>query len=187
MPIKTPGKHFYSDSPIKAFIKWRRVRRGRKNIVATLMLTSMIDVFAVLVLFLLQNFSATGEVLFIQKDIKLPAATRAMEIERAPVITISRDKITLEGEMVGESFTENIEKLTAENWEIQKLGFKLESMKNVYYLDKGIKFPGRINVQADKDLPFVLIKRVMFTCTQAGYFNINFAVIKELNEKEKKI
>ena len=52
-------------------------------------------------------------------------------------------------------------------------------MRQIHYDEKNIKFPGKIIVQADKDLQFVLIKRVMFTCAQAGYFNINFAVSKE--------
>ena len=125
MPIRTPGKHAYSDSPIQAIISWRKTRRGRKNVVATLMLTSMIDVFAVLVIFLLQNFSATGEMLFIQKDIKLPSAKRAVDLERVPVVTISKEKITLEGEEVGKSFQANLEKLTEENWEIEDLTKKL--------------------------------------------------------------
>jgi biopolymer transport protein ExbD len=179
MPIRSPGRHSYSDSPISAIIRWRKTRRGRKNVIATLMLTSMIDVFAVLVIFLLQNFSATGEILYMQKDIKLPSARRPAEIERVPIVTLSSEKITLEGELVGPSFVGNIDKLTAENWEISALTNKLNIMRKIHYDDKGIKFPGKINIQADKDLPFILIKRVMFTCAQAGYFNINFAVIKE--------
>lgn len=177
MAIKTPGKHFTSGSAVHAIIKWRKSRRGRKSVMATLMLTPMIDVFAVLTLFLLANFSATGEVLFMQKDIKLPEAQRAEPIERAPVVTISKEKIALEGDIVGKSFTDAIGKLSADNWEIAKLTKMLEDIKYRYYDSKNIPFPGKINIQADKDLPFLLIKRVMFTCTQAGYFNINFATL----------
>jgi len=187
MSIKTPGKHFTSTSAVHAIIKWRRQRRSRKSVMASLMLTPMIDVFAVLTLFLLANFSATGEVLFMQKDIKLPEAIRASAIERAPVVTVSKKKIALEGDYVGESFTQNIDKLTAENWEINRLTDMLEDIRRRYYDDKGLEFPGKINIQADKELPFLLIKRVMFTCTQAGYYNINFAVNKGMEKKKSKL
>lgn len=179
MSIKAPGKHFYSDSPVKAMINWRKTRRHRKSVVASLMVTPMIDIFAVLTLFLLANFSASGEILFMQKDIKLPKATKSSDIERAPVVTISKNKIALEGEDVGESFIGRVDQLSEKNWEIEKLSLKLLSIKKVYYDDKGLKFPGAIIIQADKDLEFLLIKRVMFTCTQAGYYNINFAVLKD--------
>ena len=181
MPIKTPGKHFYSQSPIQAMIHWKRSRRRRKSVVATLMLTPMIDVFAVLTLFLLANFSATGEVLFMQKDIKLPKAERALEIQRSPVVTISKARITLEGENMGESFIDKVDKLSFENWAIPQLTEKLEQYRQKFYTDRNINFPGRVIIQADKDLEFVLIKRVMFTCVKAGYYNINFAVIKSDN------
>ncbi|HEY0839941.1 MAG TPA: biopolymer transporter ExbD, partial [Vulgatibacter sp.] len=36
---------------------------------------------------------------------------------------------------------------------------------------------GDINIQADKQVPFKIIKKVMYSANQAGYFNINFAVI----------
>ena len=186
MAIKTPGKHFTSGSAVHAIIKWRKSRRGRKSVNAGLMLTPMIDVFAVLTLFLLANFSATGEVLFMQKDIKLPEATRANAIERAPVVSITKDQIALEGEYVGKSYTRDIEKLSIENWEIAQLTDKLEQIRKKYYDDKGLEFPGKINIQADQELPFLLIKRVMFTCTQAGYYNINFAVNRVAPEKEGK-
>jgi biopolymer transport protein ExbD len=35
-------------------------------------------------------------------------------------------------------------------------------------------FPGDVYVQADKGVHFGVIKRVMFSCTAAGYTNINF-------------
>jgi biopolymer transport protein ExbD len=42
-----------------------------------------------------------------------------------------------------------------------------------------------INIQADQDIPFAVIKRVMYTCAAAGYYNINFAVLSEEESKAK--
>jgi biopolymer transport protein ExbD len=38
-------------------------------------------------------------------------------------------------------------------------------------------FRGLINVQADRRIPFKVIKRVMFACNQSGFGNINFAAL----------
>ena len=34
-----------------------------------------------------------------------------------------------------------------------------------------------MNIQADKAVPFRIVKRVMYSCGVAGYFNINFAAL----------
>ena len=117
MPITIPGQ-----LQAGQLIKQRKgafIRRSRRNMYAALMLTSLIDVFSILVIFLLQNFSATGDVMFINKDIKLPRASRAREIIRAPVITVSTTSILLEGKKVSESSSGGT--LTEQNWLLGKL------------------------------------------------------------------
>src|SRR5262249_289577 len=61
-------------------------------------LTSMIDMFTILVIFLLMNFSATGEIFFIQKNVKLPEATHSKPLETAPLISISSRGVELQAQ-----------------------------------------------------------------------------------------
>ena len=88
MAIQTPGKR-----PAKRFLKSKvmsgKFGKGRKGSSADLQLTSMVDMFTLLVIFLLANFSASGEVLFMSKEIQLPTASHGTEIERAPVVAIT--------------------------------------------------------------------------------------------------
>src|SRR5207253_8473724 len=60
----------------------------------------------ILVIFLLLNFSATGEIFFIQKNLKLPEATHFKPLEGLPLITVSAAGVTLEAENVGDNRSE---------------------------------------------------------------------------------
>jgi biopolymer transport protein ExbD len=72
--------------------------------VADLLLTPLIDMFVILVVFLIMNFSASGELVSISKDIQLPKAkTVTSELERAPIIQISANTVAIEGVKVGDA------------------------------------------------------------------------------------
>ena len=101
MPIKKPGK--------KPFAPWLKdfkalSKGGKKHTkAADILLTPLIDMFVLLVVFLIMNFSATGELVTISKDIKLPKASTTKMLERAPIIQISAKTVAVEGFKVGDS------------------------------------------------------------------------------------
>src|SRR5512143_584014 len=101
MPIVQPGKR-----PAKRLQRSKvfggKMSGGRKNTNAELNVVPMVDMMTMLVIFLLQQFSATGEVLFMQKDIKLPDARHGQQIEVAPVVAISAAQVVVSGQKVAE-------------------------------------------------------------------------------------
>src|SRR5512141_873529 len=101
MPIVTPGKR-----PAKRFEKSKilggKFGRGHKPTNADLNVVPMVDMMTMLVIFLLQQFSATGEVLYMQRDIKLPDARHGQQIEVAPVVAISAAQVVVSGQKVAE-------------------------------------------------------------------------------------
>jgi biopolymer transport protein ExbD len=171
-PGKRPGERIAAS---KVFAK--KFTRGKRNGNAGLMLTSLVDMFMIIVIFLLQNFSATGEVLYMSKDIKLPDAAHGVQLERAPVISVSSDAVTFEGRQV--AATDELVK--GELLNVPELEDALRDEKRRYELvhadDPDHPFRGLVNVQADKQIPFRIIKRVMFACNQSGFGNINFAAL----------
>ena len=182
MAIKVPGKR-----PSVRFQKSKvmsgKFGKGRRGTNADLQLTSMVDMFTLLVIFLLSNFSATGEVLFMSKDIQLPQASHGTVIERAPVVAITDNYIGLEGQKVVD-----VDQISHDEiLNIQQLEDSLRDLKKreelVYQLDKEHQFDGKVNIQADKRTHFKIIKRVMYSCAMAGYGNINFAVLQGKQDK----
>src|SRR5918912_2026769 len=78
----------------------KKFARSKKNGYAGLMLTSLVDMFTIIVIFLFMNFSANGEVLYMSKDIKLPDAWHGAQLERAPVVSVSPESVTFDGRLL---------------------------------------------------------------------------------------
>ena len=81
--IEKPGPRLGKHVPLK-FV--RAGGHGKKSGYAELNLTSMVDMLTILVVFLLQTFSASGELLSVQKNIVLPEAQNFKDLEQAPII-----------------------------------------------------------------------------------------------------
>lgn len=140
-------------------------------------LVPMIDIFILMIIFLIQQFSADGDLLFMTDRIQMPEAANYEQLERAPVIQISPDDVSLEGILI--SSTSEID--SQELWNIPKLEEELRDQKKAFEslrsAQSGEDFRGDINIQADVSVPFKVLKKVMYSANQAGYFNINFAVL----------
>jgi len=177
MPIVTPGKR-----PAKRFEKSRilggKMGRVHKSVNAELNVVPMVDMMTMLVIFLLQQFSSTGEVLYMQKDIKLPDAQHGQLIEVAPVVAISAQQVVVTGVKVADipdldrdSGYLNIPALE------ERLRDEKKRWEFIHKQDPSSKWDGVVNIQADKAVPFRIVKRVMYSCGVAGYFNVNFAAL----------
>ncbi|MDP3234483.1 MAG: biopolymer transporter ExbD [Myxococcales bacterium] len=182
MAIEAPGKRYgkrLQHSKIFGHLG------GHKNINADLNVTPLVDMFVILVLFLIANFSATGEILAMSKDIELPEASNTDELQLAPVVQVSKDQVIVSGTSVG-----RVDDLTREDYlNIPQLEEKLRDMKKQFEdlhnaaNDSGA-FKGDVNIQADKKVQFRIIKRVMFSCAAAGYGNIAFATMAASTKDE---
>jgi len=176
MPIVTPGKR-----PAKRFEKSRilggKMARGHKPTNAELNVVPMVDMMTMLVIFLLQQFSSTGEVLYMQKDIKMPSAQHGQTIDLAPVVTISASEIAVVGKKVAD--IADLERDTVMN--IPGIEESLRDEKKkwdfIHQQDPNKRWDGIVNIQADKNIPFRFVKRAMFSCAVAGYFSVNFATL----------
>ncbi len=183
MPIVQPGKR-----PARRLQRSRvfggKMAGGRKNTNAELNVVPMVDMMTMLVIFLLQQFSATGEVLFMQKDIKLPDAQHGQMLEVAPVVAISSIQVVVTGQKVAD--VADLERDSG-YLNIPQLEERLRDEKKRWDFihqndpDRDKNWKGDLNIQADVKVPFRLVKRVMFSAAQAGYFNVNFATLDQSN------
>lgn len=175
MPIIVPGKRF--GPRLQASRIFGKHGHGKKGVFADLLITPLVDMFVIIVLFLIANFSATGEVLFMTKDIQLPNSEHGTDIEMKPVIQVSKTAILVQGEVIAQ--VADIER--ADFLNIPALEERLRDMKKdlemLHEGDSSGGFKGEVNIQADKEVPFNSIKRVMFSANQAGYFSLNFATL----------
>ena len=71
--------------------------------IAGLTLTSMVDMFSLLVIFLLQTFSTSPELVMVSKGVSLPAAITGRELDDAPVLAISNEEVYLDQKLLGKT------------------------------------------------------------------------------------
>jgi len=176
MPVQTP-KRRPAFKPI-GVLRSGPFGHGKKGVYAELNLTPMIDTFTVMVIFLLQSFSASGELMFIQKDLKPPDAEQTQLLnERGPVVTILRNGILLEGKSIG-----NYEELMDETQPgVPELAEKLTQIrerdeKMFGAANPAEGFKGTVLVQADKATNFMFVRKVIFAINEAGWVHVQFAV-----------
>ena len=175
MPIHAPHARLYDSINLES-AKAKLGHTGRKSVYEALNLVAYIDMMTMLVIFLLMSFNATGEILFIQKNIVLPEAHNWTDLERAPVMSITKEVVTLNGEQVASA--EDLMKDSATgDAKISELYERLVQLKNNYkLLHPTEQFDGRAIIQADKGVEFKALKKVMYSAATAGYNNVNFAV-----------
>ena len=175
MAIHAPHARLFSSIKLEA-ASAKLSKAGRKSLYEALNLVAYIDMMTMLVIFLLMSFSATGEVLFVQKNIVLPEALNWTDLERAPVIAISADVVTLDGKQMA-TMDQLLAESTSGDFKIAELHDLLVISKNNYkLLHPTEEFNGVAIIQSDKNVEFKALRKVMFTAQVAGYNNVNFAV-----------
>ena len=156
----------------------RRMKRMSRNrqVVTRMNLTSLMDVFTILVFFLLVN-SASTEVLETPKQITLPASVVEDKPRETVVIFISPEEVTVGGNAVVR--TEDV--LAMEGQNVPEIGKRLAEVSNSII---GVRTQAAVENQevtilADRSVPFRVIKKVMSTCTGEGYGRISLAVLQK--------
>jgi biopolymer transport protein ExbB len=185
-PIKSPGPHLRNFVGLGKGHGGKGGGHGRKSTFASLQLTPMIDMFIVVLIFLLMTFSAEGQILVVSRDIKLPFAEKVEKLQRAPIVAISYPEndptggvVTLDGSEV--STARELMEDDSPDWKISKLSEQLEVKKHNWKMTNPDKqFPGEVIVQADQNVDFKIIKKVMYSCGLAGYVNVHFAVSQKV-------
>ncbi len=159
----------------------RRMKRmnGTKKKVGGLSLVSLMDVFTILVFFLLTN-TATDEVLKDPKEIELPEAVVEAKPRETIVIFVSQNDILMQGELVmktAEALAEKKDILSPITAKLQ------EQRKNVIGVStKAVADSKEVTVLADRKVPFFLLKKIMSSSTAAGYGKISLAVIQKASQ-----
>lgn len=135
-------------------------------------LTSLIDVMTILLVFLIKSFSVEGNLITPSVDLVLPISTSKKPPRPVPSIEITKNAVISEGEVIANlrDFAKN-DSLLIQNlydWMI------IEKSKI-----KDFKISREILIQSDKEIEFNIVKRVMFTCSKAGFSDFSVLVLEE--------
>lgn len=153
----------------------RRLRRGGTKSTPGLNLVSLMDIFTILVFFLMVNASEV-EILETSTAIKLPDSISEDKPEDRISIEVSNNELLLQGEVIG-----NVPDILASNEPmIEVLVSELTKTKADNTRDNA---PQKVTIMGDKSLPYELLKRVMLSCQTANFRHIALAVNQVTQEE----
>lgn len=156
----------------------RRINRMKRNRtkVTKMNLTSLMDVFTILVFFLLVN-SGSVEVMEAPKQVTLPESVMEEKPRETVVIFVSPDEVLVQGRSV----IRVSEILESESPTIEPITARLEELSQsiVGRATRSVAESQEVTILADKSVPFTVIKRIMTTCTGEGYGQVSLAVIQK--------
>jgi biopolymer transport protein TolR len=150
----------------------RHHRRTRSE--AGLNLVSLMDIFTILVFFLLVH-SSDVESLPTEKSIRLPESVAEKSPKQTVVVSVNNEDILVQGHKVALV----ADALNSEGLVIAGLKGELdiEASRRVITTEAASQ-PRALTIMGDKEIPYWLLKKIMATCMQAGYENISLAVLK---------
>jgi len=152
----------------------RHHRRTRKG--SGLSLVSMMDIFTILVFFLLVS-SAETEVLPNPKDIQLPESAALEKARESVVVMVTDTQILVQGRPVAS--VANV--LAGDELVIPELTEALHQQTDRVLIQqaKADIAAREVTILGDRDLPYRLLKRVMASCTAAEFGQISLAVVQK--------
>jgi biopolymer transport protein ExbD len=162
----------------------KRHDRGKK--LGALNLVSLMDIFTILVFFLLVN-SSDVQTLPNAKDIQLPQSIAEEKAKETVVILIGEEDILVQGTAIAKV----ADVMRRKGNDIPELRQALMAQSDrVLRREAQDDIAGReVTIMGDKDIPYRLLKKVMATCTESDYGQISLAVLQksadQLNELGK--
>jgi biopolymer transport protein TolR len=146
-------------------------------------LVAMIDMLTVLVFFLLVYSTEQVAVVPDPDEVQLPESIAETDITNTVVVVVGEHDIVVHGR----SIARIDEILAADDALIPALQLELEAdatdMVRLAALPEDERIAERkVTIMADKELPFLLLRKVMATSTAAGYGQLSLAVLQKASD-----
>jgi biopolymer transport protein ExbD len=159
----------------------RRSHRKRGDGTVKLNITSMIDMFTLMVVFLLKNYSAQGQLVTPANNLLLPTSSVEKNASEALSVKVSGTNIMVENDVVIDEKQYHTA-LAQKDFLIQPLYDVLkkhcdEDKKSAALFKT--EFSGKVSIQGDVAIPYNMLTRIMYTCGQAGYPVMNLVVYRK--------
>jgi biopolymer transport protein ExbD len=141
---------------------------------AAMNLTSLMDVFTILVFFLIMN---SGSEVLDSNGVSLPESVVETKPTETVVINVNTEEVLVQGEPVVRS----ADVLAMGGGDIEPIVVRLAELRErvIGVRTQAVADSPAVTILADKSIPFSVLKQIMSTCTAGGYTRISLAVIQK--------
>ena len=158
----------------------RMDRRHKRQILQGVNLVTLMDIFTILVFFLLVNSSNTQQ-LPNQKSIKLPESIAEQVPKETLTIMVNDQTVLVNGRVVAE--VPLVLSLKGDNIPSLQQELRYQASKTPALVVNELGVAERdVTIMGDKAIPYALLRKIMMTCSNNEYSNISLAVLKKVED-----
>lgn len=166
---------------MKETARQKRMRRRAKHATpATLSLTSLMDIFTILLFFLLVSVSSSQKMPD-SKYILLPKSTAEKAPAETLTIEVSARTIIVQGQLIAE--TDSVKAQEDRVIAALKKELEYQATKSQAPLNADGVPEREITILMDSKIPYDVLKKIMSTCMQTEYSKVSFAVMQDTKAK----
>lgn len=164
-------------------LKKKRKRREIQD-PEPLAITSLMDIMTIILVFLLKSYSANPVQPKSSDDLKLPFSKSTLNPEQSTAITVTLKDIIVLDKAVAKLDKGEIAESDLSSGGVtidplyEALQEEVDRQKRLEKLNKDAKFTEVVTIISDRNVPFSLLSKVMYTAGQASFSKFKFAVIK---------
>ena len=142
-------------------------------------ITAMMDMFTIILIFLLFSFSSEPELAGLEKDMQLPQSTSKTDFQDTIKLVLSQSTLKMGDEVVAQIENDVILGLDPNNLKSSGLYIRLAHQSETFSKDDmKTEGPRPILLLCDRRLPFKTINQITKTAALAGFPNFQFAVLE---------
>lgn len=154
-----------------------KIKRHMPREKGTLNLNSMMDMMTIILLFLLKTFSTSGAIVTPSKELHLPASLMGNKPSKQLTVSIAKSKILVndKGIMDNNEISPNAMLIPRLAEELQKYAEKEKELER----EVGKPFSHEVIIEGDKEIPYDLLLKVMYTCSKSEFYKMRLLTIKK--------
>lgn len=148
----------------------------------------MVDMFVILLVFLLKSYSTSAVQVTPGKDLTLPVSTSAKEPVDVLKLVVTKVGVFVEDEKVVDLKEGAVDAKDVEASDpnfiralYEALDKQAKKSKSIAAANDTVEFDGKVLMQADRGLSYALLRKVMYTSSMAGYADVKIAVLSSTN------
>lgn len=144
----------------------------KKNQSFGLNITSMTDMFTILLVFLLQSFAASEVQIDPVEGLRLPQSSTEKNPVDGAKLSVSAKEIRFDQKVVALIKDNQVDTAALDQNDKQFIKPLFDELKKLNTDNEKLAKTGKVLLQADQDIPYATLRKIMYTASMAGFPNL---------------
>jgi len=149
-------------------------------------ITSMVDMFVILLVFLLKSYSTSPVNITPKEGLRIPESSATTDPVDVVKMIVAQDAVFVEEKKILDLDKGRVPKAMIEANDPSFIRLLYEALdqraklaKDIAKANDSFEFDGKVLLQADRDLPYEVLQKIMYTSMMAGYGEVKLAVAQK--------